>query len=287
MEHSWTSLYRKRGVSQCMEATFDLIRENVTSWLGLGAVLFLPAAMGLAILMTLFKNTLFYEDGLEIFSLFTVVKYYFPFGHLLLFLGFWGAFLLQCTLLKASQEGRLPGKRMQLGEAWGYMRPLVVKTLVSALIFSLFIFLMLQQPLFFLLFVALGVPMMLLAPIWIVEDLSFADALSKSFRLGYSSWFQLMAILSLMTLLGFLMSFSVFMFWSLASMLMETVIVEGNTNYSFIAHVMVFVSSLLLMYAFFLIASMVLLSCVFDYGNVSELQDDTSIESDIENFENL
>nr|AKF17187.1 membrane protein [uncultured bacterium Csd4] len=287
MEHSWISLYRERGISQCMEATFDSVRENVASWLGLGAVLFLPSALGLATMTTINRNGMYYEDDVWISSLFKVVDAYSPFSYLLLFLGLWGAHLLSYTLLKASQDGRLPGKRLQFAEARKYMRPMLVKTFVVSLFVALTYFLLSLHVLFWLLFLVVGVPLMLLTPIWIIEDDGFIDAFNKCFRLGYVSWFQMVVIFLFMMMLGFLMTFSVFLFWSLSTMFMESVMMEGYSSYSFVAQVLMFISSLLLVYAFFLVLSMVLLSCVYHYGNVSEEQDDTSIESDIENFENL
>ena len=55
----------------------------------------------------------------------------------------------------------------------------------------------------------------------------------------------------------------------------------------FLIQVIELLLTALFFYVFFLMVSVVMLSCVYFYGSTSESIDDITLENDIENFENL
>lgn len=279
-------LYQRRGISMCMESAFDFVRVNISSWLFLSALTLAVPSFALAFLFTKNHASYYHQVGLGQ----TFNSFFSETTLLLVFLaiGLWGSIWVSYSLLSAYFDGRLPGKRLSLKEAWRYMRGVLVTTLAVTLIAVLLCLLITIHPIFILVVIIIGIPLLLLAPVWIVEQTSFSEALGKSFRLGFSSWFQIAFLVLIVALFCMMMMTSVFVLWVFYEVFFETLIPRGaSTSYMFILQVIELTLSALFCLAFFLMNSIVTLSCVFYYGNLSESIDDTTIENDIENFENL
>ena len=177
-------LYQRRGISMCMESAFDFVRVNISSWLFLSALTLAVPSFALAFLFTKNHASYYHQVGLGQ----TFNSFFSETTLLLVFLaiGLWGSIWVSYSLLSAYFDGRLPGKRLSLKEAWRYMRGVLVTTLAVTLIAVLLCLLITIHPIFILVVIIIGIPLLLLAPVWIVEQTSFSEALGKSFRLGFS-----------------------------------------------------------------------------------------------------
>lgn len=279
-------LYQRRGISMCMESAFDFVRVNISSWLFLSVLTLAVPSYAFAFLYTkTHANHYASHDLVRVLSSFfsenTLLFVFFT-------IGLWGSVWMSYTLLTAFFDGRLPGKRLSLKEVWGYMRRVWGKTLVVTLITVLLCMLTIIHPLLILVVVIIGVPLLLFAPVWIVEQTSFSEAIGRSFRLGFSSWFEIVFLVLVVSLFCMMMMTSVFLLWIIYERFLETLIPGGSsTSYMFIIQFIEMTLSALFIFAFFLMNSIVTLSCVFYYGSVSESTDDITTENDIENFENL
>lgn len=279
-------LYQQRGISMCIEHTFDFVRVNISSWLFVSALLLVIPSI---ILAYMFTKCHFDVQSDEVGMISTFFQYYSYLPLIPIFLSLWASALTSYTLMSAYFDGRLPGQRLSLKETWKYMQANVWKTLILSIISAIFIFFMAQHVVFFLFATIIGIPLLLLAPTWIVEEKSISNAVSEAFRLGFSSWFKLFLMVLLIILLCLMMMMSVALPWSLYELLIESVWIPNGLTASsvFLIQVIELLLTALFFYVFFLMVSVVMLSCVYFYGSTSESIDDITLENDIENFENL
>ena len=279
-------LYQERTISMCIENAFDFVRVNISSWLFLFAWLLALPSLILAFLFT--KSHFEYNiDGMGLIpSLIQSLDWFF---FVILFLGLWVTVWASYTLLEAYFDNRLPGKRLSLKEAWHYSHGKMGKTLSIMVLAAILFFPMTQHAILFLIVLIIGLPLLLLAPIWIVEKTSYSDAIQKTFRLGFTAWFKIFVLVLLVMLLCSMMMLSVSFPWLIYEMLIENVWIPNGvtTSSMFLIQIIELLLTALFFYVFFLMASVVVFSCVFYYGSVSESIDDTTLENDIENFENL
>lgn len=279
-------LYQQRSISMCIENTFDFVRVNISSWLFVSALLLLIPSIVLAYMFT---KCHFDVQSDEEGMISTFFQYYSYLPLIPIFLSLWASALTSYTLMTAYFDGRLPGKRLSLKETWKYMQDKVWKTLILTILAAIFIFPITQHVVFFLLATIIGVPLLLLAPTWIVEENSFSNAVSEAFRRGFTSWFKLFLMVLLIILLCLMMMMSVTLPWSLYELLIENVWIPSGLTASsvFLIQIIELLLTALFFYVFFLMTSVIVLSCVFFYGSASESIDDITMENDIENFENL
>ena len=168
----------------CIENAFDFVRVNISSWLYLFAVLLTLPSCIQAYLFT--KSHFDYHyDGMGLIPSF--IQSISPIFFVILFLGLWITVWTSYTLWEAYFDNRLPGKRLSLREAWNYSRGKIGKTLSIIILAAILFFFMMQHVVLFLIVVIIGIPLLLLAPIWIVEGTSYSDAIQRTFRLGFSS----------------------------------------------------------------------------------------------------
>ena len=279
-------LYQQRSISMCIESSFDFVRVNISSWLFLFAVLLTIPSCILAYLFT--KSHFEYSyDGMGLIP--SLIQSLNPLFYVILFLGLWISVWASYTLLVAYFDNRLPGKRLSLREARAYSHGMMGKALSIMVLAAILFFPMTQHPILFLVVLIIGVPLLLLAPIWIIEETSFSDAIQKTFRLGFTAWFKIFVLVLLVILLCWMMMMSVSFPWLIYEMLIENVWIPNGVTASsmFLIQVIELLLTAFFFYVFFLMASVVVFSCVFYYGSVSESIDDTTLENDIENFENL
>ena len=282
------SLYKERSMSMCVEATFDFIRTHIMTWLRLGAVLLLPVCVLLSLHVLTVENDEFLND--------TRWDVGFTWGDAdmpLVFwlfeaMALWGVLMLVYALLFAAADQALPSSIRGLMR---YVRRAAVRSLVSAIMLFVLLWAFLNFTTWFpgLLLAVLLVPMLLVPPVWMMEDCSRSTAVSKGLRLGFSSWFSLFFTVLMVMLIGVIIILVINVPWMiLQTILTEIIPVSGESGGGviFIKWV-IFMFTVLAYFCFLMVLSLVLLSCVFHYGSVSERVEDTSLESDIEHFEQL
>ena len=281
------SLYKERSLSMCVEATFDFIRDHTKAWLRLGAVFLLPVCVLLSLNVFMIDNEEFLTNTRWSLGLTSEHKIPWLYG-LLMVVGLWMALMLIGTLLLAEREEAHTDNLRQLTP---YMRRIFWSSMVSSMMLSILLwtFGLSVSWVWGIVAVILFVPMTLVPPVWMMENSSRATAITKALRLGFSSWFTLFFMIIMVALIGFIVVLVVNVPW----IIFQTVITEiipinedGDSGLFFFRCAM-FLFTVLAYFCCFMMTSLVLLSCVFHYGSVSEKIDDTSLESDIEHFEQL
>ena len=138
--------------------------------------------------------------------------------------------------------------------------------------------------------VPLAIPLMLFTPAYLLEDIPLLSALSKSLRLGFSTWWGTFA---LMLVLGFIVSFlqGIFSIPYYIMVVVKTILgMQGNgseffdsVGYSFT----VYLFGVLQSYATFLLMTIVFVGLALQYGHAAEKIDHVTMEDNINRFEEL
>ena len=138
--------------------------------------------------------------------------------------------------------------------------------------------------------VAVAIPLMLFTPAYLLEDIPLLSALSKSLRLGFSTWWGTFA---LMLVLGFIVSFlqGIFSIPYYIMVVVKTILgMQGNgseffdsVGYSFT----VYLFGVLQSYATFLLMTIVFVGLALQYGHAAEKIDHVTMEDNINRFEEL
>ena len=266
-EEDRIQLYANRKVLQCVEAAFDFIRANRRVWVKSALVLFLPICVALslvAIPTTHINNAQNYIWE----RFFEMESWHFDFFLIVTCVGIWLAYVHVYALLLAEFQREEGVKTAQLSSA-------------LALIMTIGV-------LFALLLPIILVPLSLLPSIFILEHESMPTAISKSFRLGFSSWFYLAFNIILTMMLALCMVWLL----QVPSLVMDIFmdILPKNADYA-LGHLPFYIFWMIFStfscFGFCVVVSMLVLGCAFQYGSVSERVDDTSILHERENFENL
>ncbi len=283
-------MYANRKVLQCVEASLDFIRANRRVWVKSALVLFLPICVALSLValpmtqpqMNNAQNNYLWARFFELES------WNFDFFLIVTCVGVWLAYVHVYALLLAELQRDGGVKTVQLSTLVPYFLRSASRLWWLFAVPIAFALIMNIGVLFCLLLPIILVPLSLLPSIFILEHESMPTAISKSFRLGFSSWFYLAFNMILTMMLAFCMVW-VLQVPSLAMDIFMDILPKNADNalghLPFYIFWMVF--STISCFGFFVVVSMLVLGCAFQYGSVSERVDDTSILHEIEDFENL
>ena len=272
----------------CVEATFDFIRENILTWLRLGGGLLLPVCVLLSLHVYSIDNDSFlYGYGWQEALTWSDTNH--PLSHgLLLVIGLCATMVLVYTLLLAQNAHALSRGLRALTP---FVRKVFWRSLVSAVMLSALLWVCggMSSWILVVLSIVLLVPLSLMPPVWMMEDVSWVKAVSKGMRLGFSSWFSLFFTILMVSVVGFVIILVVNVPWmGMQTVLNELIpINEGSGGGLLFLRTSLFVFSVVAYFCCFMMVSLTLISCVFHYGSVSEKDDDTSLESDIDHFDSL
>ncbi len=281
-------LYEDRSVAQCIEASFDFMRTNRRVWFRSAFTLLMPVSMvlGLSVLTLSVGEQLSGESILD--RLFAWGSSYDLFFKLMVAVGVWMDFVLVYSLLEAyGEQGPALNEFTQRQMAPYYLRT-ARQSWWLAIFLAGVVWAVLSSDSFLLTFLAwlLLVPLALLPSVTLIERAGITTALMKSLRLGFSAWFQLFFTISLTLLFGFLITFVI----ALPSLVLGgwfSTLAYGLPQNNGITLLYAFGFTSLTYLGLFLMVSMVLMSCAYEYGTVSERIDDASLESEVTHFENL
>lgn len=141
-----------------------------------------------------------------------------------------------------------------------------------------------------LVLMVMAIPMLLFMPIYLMEDISFMQALQKALRLGFSTWWSTFALI---LVLGFIVSFiqGIFAIPYYVMVVVKTVLgLQGSgteffdsVGYSFIMYLF----GVLQAYATYLLTSLMAVGLALQYGHASEKKDHVTMENNINRFEEL
>jgi len=274
------SLYAERSVSQCLEATFDFMRLMRSTWFRLSLWLFVPASL-LFLFLAQLSSRLDYRDGWSPLKLMggTTTEGGIALYFLLLSL----PLVMVFALLEAYGEQGAAADRLTLRQWWPYLRRQVLRACTLAFCIAIFSSFFFGVASFFLLSFLLFA---FLPSAFLLERQPFFTAVAQSVRLALRSVFSLAGVVFFVFLFGGLMLVALAFPFQLVS--------EGGSVFSSNAGGMsIFSESFDILYGaavllgFYMVFSMLHLALAFQYGSVSERVDDTSLESDIQHFEDL
>lgn len=281
-------LYEDRSRSQCIEAVFDFMRTNRRVWLRSAFTLLMPVCivLGLSVLTLSVDEQPSGNPTIE--WLFVWGPDYDLFFKVMVVVGVWMAFVHVYSLLEAYDEHGADLNAFTQRQMLPYYLHKAKQSWWLAILLTGIVYFMMSSESVWLSLLALVVlvPLALLPSIAIIERLGDVPALVKSLRLGFHAWFQLFFTISLTLLFGLLMTLVI----GLPSMVMGewfSSLAYGTEVNNGITLFCAFGFTTMVYLGLFLMVSMMLMSCAYEYGTVSERIDDASLESEIEHYEDL
>ena len=137
--------------------------------------------------------------------------------------------------------------------------------------------------------IAFSVPLALLAPIYLFEDITLMEAFKKTFRLGFATWGGVFLILIVMGIIASVLQGIVSIPWYVIYIvkMIFTMSDGGATSSSVGLNFAQYLFSILMLYGSYLSAIFSIVGLVYQYGHASEVVDSITVESDIDNFDKL
>lgn len=283
-------LYQVRSASECMNAAFDFIRQNWKVLLRYSLYVLLPVCVLQTVgLISIVDSALSQirdfpmTDFVTLFVLGTV-------GFVLL-----NAFLWSMVKLYHDRPDGLASitgkdyKRV----FWPMLKRMLVAIvpilliLVPALAFSTV--LLMIVPFAFFIYMLVALPILLIAPIYALEQCSIVTAVGRAFKLGFRQLGTLVLMAITLIILVYVMQGVVMIPWSLLIAL-KSFLFNSSSSPSFVAilgNSLFNIFSVLLCYVSYISIAVVLISGAYLYGGAVQQDEDVSIISDIDNFENL
>lgn len=283
------NLYERRSISQCLETTFDFMRVNRRVWLRSTFVLIGPLALLLALLLTV-VNMAAPEDhhaGLDYFLgwfEFDVPLLAASFG-----LGLWVVLVNVFTLVQLYEEYDGKIDRLLVADMWPHWLRCAGRTWWIAVLLTFFIILPFFSDSMFLglAWLAVSVPLVLVPSVRLIGHAGVVNTLTKSVSLGFSAWFSLAFTVLLSLLVAFLVCTVLTFPLTILDVLSSTFSVDDATPWLLPTGLINFLFCTLAFFAFFALLSIVVLTTVYQYGNLVERVDAASVDRDVSNFENL
>lgn len=303
------AMYVKRPFGDKLNAAFDFIKENWKPLLKYTTYLILPLCliqalslnglMGGAMTMnTLANGTMENPDWKAIAGFMTYYGLY-------MFLYMLGTAILSSLVyglirIYNEREDRLQGitlkelKPLLLRNIKRMFIMIVITTILVTLalipVGILTVLSMFTLILVIPLLVAFSVPLALLAPIYLFEDITIVDALRKTFRLGFATWGGVFLISLVMGIIGGVLQGVTMVPWYIATLVKYFFAMSdtGSTatvsaGYSFLLYVLAIVQA----FGAYLSMIFTLVGLAYQYGHASEVVDSITVESDIDNFDKL
>lgn len=140
------------------------------------------------------------------------------------------------------------------------------------------------------LLIACSVPLALLAPIYLFEDITLMEAFKKTFRLGFATWGGILLISIIMGIIASVLQGVTMTPWYIATLVKYFFAMSDTGNattvsagYSFMLYLLAIIQT----FGAYLSAIFSLIGLAYQYGHATEVVDSITIESDIDNFDKL
>lgn len=302
------ALYVKRSFGDKLNATMDFIKENLRTILKFCTYLLLPFSLLQALTMNGLMSTVFSVTALQTTD---------PGALATLGMGFWLNYgftvlcamignVIMCALVYALVKLYNDREERLMGLTFADLRPVLLRNIGRMLLLTLFgivLFMVIGGVLVGLtvltpftllitlpLLVAGLVPLALFTPIYLMEDIGLWSAFMKTFRLGFATWGGVFLVGFVMLLISSVLQGVTTTPWYVASivkyffMMSDTQSeVTVSVGYSFILYVL----GVIQVFGAYLSMVFAIIGIVYQYGHASEVVDSVSVESDIDNFEQL
>ena len=297
--------YKERTIGERMTAALDFLRDNWGVMFRMAIYMLLP----LSIVQAVSMNSFF---GAYMGLLFLGMEGTGMDGELAMIMRFLGSygimmlcFLLGSILLQAfsftmvqvynERENGLEG--VTFSSIWPKMWHNIKRVLKSTLVMVGLIIvggvLSFVNPIAFILFIpaiiVMSIPMLLFPCIYSFEDIKMKEAASRAIRLGFGTWAGLFII---NMVVGFVMNIIeqvVAVPWGIATFfVMIFTEVDDAPEWAIItARVFSFLFGVLMMFVTYIAMMIQPLATTYHYAHATERKDSITVESDIDNFENL
>ena len=285
-------LYERRSMLECLEATMDFLRANRRVWWRTALLLFLPVALVMALITfatidddRINHNIFFWfenmVENLDRHATLLVVAIY---------VGVWMVITQVYALLLANEAEEKGVSRLTLTQ----MRPWLLRTAKHSWSIPLILFIMAfiaavgENPLLAILLAVLAVPLAMLPSLRLMEGKGWRKSLERTVKMGFSVWFPLAFNIALVSMLGLYVIVALWLPTGLLSMLQETFSYQRVSEFEqLFVYALGFVFTTAAFFGFHIVASMVVTVCAYEYGNVSERMDATSLEEEVSHFEEL
>ncbi|MDR2231646.1 MAG: hypothetical protein LBE56_00820 [Tannerella sp.] len=308
--------YKIRTFNEKLSVSFDFLRENWKQLLKLSLYLILPICLFQAFAMNSFMDIYFKTLGISTGTAFSdmnlysiVINYLAVVVFLLL-----GSSMLYALVFTMMIEYERRDDRMMSIKMGDIRKPLIrnigklltvyglelvlilvisgvfgllmgISSLTGVIILAVIMILVLVAIL-----VLLMIPMNLFMPIYIFEEISFSQALKKSFRYGFSHFgdtflvllvFGFIAnIVSSVTSTPWMIIFFIGQFFTLAEP-------ESGLNASVAYQFVVYILGIIQSYGSYASLIIVAIAIAFQYFHIREKKEGITVASDIQNFEHL
>ncbi|WP_071147148.1 hypothetical protein [Bacteroides ihuae] len=302
--------YAKRNFGEKMNASFDFIKENWKPILKYTTYLLLPLCLLQALSLNgLMSGTLNMASlqqnpgvapGLASFGIMFFVSY----GAMLLCAMIGGvlisSLLYALVQLYNSREERLVGitmKELKAPLMHNIKRSFIlILVLIPITIGAFALIAVLGSLMPFLLiflipgFIAFMIPIMLLPSIYLFEKEGVWAAFTKTFRLGFATWGGIFAIVFVMGIIAGILQGITMTPWYVATIVkyMFTLSDPGSAvGVSPLYNLLVYLLAILQSFGTYLAMTFTLVGLAYQYAHANEVVGNVSVESDIEQFEQL
>ncbi len=306
------AMYVKRSFGDKMNASFDFIKENWKPLLKYSTYLVLPVCLLQALNLNGLMGSMMDVNMLQNMEAGITTGDMLSQGGMLLahyagviFFSFIASLLLTSlvyALIKAysASEDRLQNITMSALKPLLFqnMKRIFVMGVLLTLLFIVVFFIIgalaaaslytaiLTVPLL----IAFALPLALLTPIYLFEDITFWQAFRKTYRLGFATWGGILLVILAMGLIAYILQIVVAIPWYIAFVVKMVFTMSDagseatvSVGYSFMQYLL----SILLLFGTYLSAIFTLVGLAYQYGHASEVVDSVTVENDIDNFDKL
>lgn len=284
-------LYKQRTASECMNAAFDFMRQNWKLLLRYSLYILLPVCVIQTVgIVTVVDGILAQVSEPPVADLITFA--------LLATLGFVLLNALIWTMVKLYNDRPEGLQALPTSDFWhlfwrmlGRMALAVVPLLLillPAMVVSLIIQLII--PFAFFVYMVLALPVLLIAPVYALEQCTIWQAIKRAFAMGFKQLGALIVIALTLVVLVYVLEGIVMLPWGLLlafkavlfkpeSLDVPALIIAGKALFNLF--------SVIFCYVTYVSVAIVMLSGAYLYGSSVQRSEDRSIVNDIDNFENL
>lgn len=306
------AMYVKRPFGDKLNASFDFIKENWKPLLKYSTYLILPVCLVQALNLNGLMGGMMDASMLQNMGAGATPADLFSQGSMwllhyagVIFLSAIGGVLLTSVvyaLIKTynTSENRLRGVTMSV------IKPLLFHNIKRLVVMGILLTLLVMVAVFLVgmlaaaslytliltvpLLVAFGLPLALTTPVYLFEDLTFGQALKKTYRLGFATWGGILLMLIVMGIIAYVLQIVVAIPWYIGlvvKMVFAMSDTGGEATVSVGYNFMQYLLSILFLFGSYLSAIFTLVGLAYQYGHASEVVDSVTVENDIDNFDKL
>lgn len=284
-------LYQVRSASECMNAAFDFIRQNWKVLLRYSLYVLLPVCVLQTVGLISIVDTALSQIGEFPMTDFVTIIVLGSVGFVLL-----NAFLWSMVKL---YHDRTDGLESITGKDyrqlfWHMLKRMAIAVIPILIIivpaWALSTILLMFVPFAFFVYMLVALPILLIAPIYALEQCDIFNAIGRAFKLGFRQFGTLVLMAITLIILVYVLQGVVMIPWALLVALKSLLSSSSVTTPPFVAilgNSLFNIFSVLLCFVTYISIAVVLISGAYLYGAAVQQDEDVSIISDIDNFENL